>query len=708
MKHNKLLLIASCFVLLCGCTSKGGQNSGGGDSSGGDTQPQKEKLAAPVLRMAADNSKIEWDAVEGAVSYLVKDGEGEAVAKQANEREVALNETVGQHSITVVAVEADANYNSDPSSPFAYETANTSIGELTVNGATVTWASLDGTAAMVKGLEDAEFTLIDGDQFVATESDVYTFKAAGGYVAANSKFFVEGATPVTRSAAVSVPAADVLYIERGEEADNATLQDLWDIKKFDSDWVTTSANVTLAKGQALGGENAVKLSYWHHGYWFKLEQAFAQENSYDTLTIDLKGDETQQVTLSFEVKEQVSMAGINLQGVTAKYRITDLVANTWKHYAISMADSNWVVNFNNQDIPFATVKSTLANAGVQVNSIGDLLPFFGAVQVRAKAASDSTGSNAYLYFDEFALSNAGVDSSVVAPVELQQNYAFQCTALGNGRLKMTGANTGVMYFTYQGNQAQLAVSLSVENGKVRAVSTTAGSDFDALFTATENGKKLVLESATGTAAALLTGMQAEAFYMLDDFESYTETGIGYDKSHGKDARTGLRAAYYSDYYGGGNTSPMGGNGWDLMGSTDYLDLYKTNDRNGGQSARLKVNNSNQMRFTTYGLSDGTATELPKGATFAYWVKGGSQAISMKIRLYKIAKVTAATQGDDNAAVISGDAYKVAANADWTLYEFTLPTNGTYYGYSILPLKGASATTYIFVDDICIYNTISPF
>ena len=87
--------------------------------------------------------------------------------------------------------------------------------------------------------------------------------------------------------------------------------------------------------------------------------------------------------------------------------------------------------------------------------------------------------------------------------------------------------------------------------------------------------------------------------VVEDFSSYSATGIGYDKSHGQDQVSGMRANYYFDYYeskSSGPASPIGGSNWWLMGSNDYMDYQSTGCFNAG-AARLKsINYGRNMRY----------------------------------------------------------------------------------------------------------------
>ena len=68
-----------------------------------------------------------------------------------------------------------------------------------------------------------------------------------------------------------------------------------------------------------------------------------------------------------------------------------------------------------------------------------------------------------------------------------------------------------------------------------------------------DGKLTLNDGATGAVASFLTGFSSDLCYVIDDFEGYTETGVGLDGSHKDEtAFKGLRSKWYSDYYSGNN------------------------------------------------------------------------------------------------------------------------------------------------------------
>ena len=174
-------------------------------------------------------------------------------------------------------------------------------------------------------------------------------------------------------------------------------------------------------------------------------------------------------------------------------------------------------------------------------------------------------------------------------------------------------------------------------------------------------------------------------------------------------------AYSSDVttnYSGGNTtpSPIGGNNWELMGSTDYLDLATSTGHSGSKSAKFKYNPQAAMRMISGDIClNENAAAIGKGEIFSFWVKGGTKYnFELKVRVfYSSARLTPSTQQSNNTYV---EGIKVQANSEWTQVKINLDASKTYYGFSITTVAnwGSNGADYFYVDDISIYGSIDPW
>ena len=202
-------------------------------------------------------------------------------------------------------------------------------------------------------------------------------------------------------------------------------------------------------------------------------------------------------------------------------------------------------------------------------------------------------------------------------------------------------------------------------------------------------------------------------YNVENFESYTQTGVGYDNyngGHGMGISTGLRSQYYSVYYGAGS-DPLSGKGWQIMGSADYLTYHATAGRDGSKTALFKSNANNYFEYVQAKHFFGVPNAIGKGAKLSAWIHGayadtngtaGASATVTLIAYYN--KMLKLGDGTTNEAATA--TYTIAGSEDWKEYTVTLDPTKTVYAFGIHIAK-ASATLYLPVDDVKIY-TESPY
>ena len=115
---------------------------------------------------------------------------------------------------------------------------------------------------------------------------------------------------------------------------------------------------------------------------------------------------------------------------------------------------------------------------------------------------------------------------------------------------------------------------------------------------------------------------------------------------------------------------------------------------------MKKSTNGDLKYTQWGLFDGTAEPHTGVSKFAIWLRNPlSTATDLQLILYKVQKVTASTDVDDNRIVKE---ITLGANQDWTEYTIDLNLEETYYGYCINAPK-ASATGYFNVDNAYYYS-----
>ena len=713
MKKSKLYLLPLCFLVLTACEPGKGGN---------DVPPDGEtKLATPVLSLNAEQNGLTWEAVPNAVSYSISVNEEAAVS--VTTPGYAFAEEAGNYAVKVVAVAADAKDNSDQAS-FDYSTAYTALGAVAFNEETarITWTGFAG-AAIQYSLDGAEAVTVEGDYIQVEAGGMYDIQAVGGFVSASNKYYVDNAASVNvkHILARAKQMTEAMVLEDGSEDSKTDLQDKYDALYYgNSGWQATSnAYVTLDRAnEGITPNRCVRALVFCNGSWFKWmkKEAFSCQGRVDSLSFYAKAaaPATASLYLRWEVTQDTYIAGLNFKNVYVTYKL-DQVPSGWHKYTVGMTDANWEINYNGQKLTFAQVQGLLAGYGYACESLGDFFQYFGNFAILAKCANTGNGPKGYVYVDEIQL-NAGEFEVENKNYEVHE-WAFSSTAISNGYFKYSKDNASVNTLVVKlanGTKIKMTptVTEDAQNNKLHAVCEGTYT-LDATFSVGTDGKLTLDEGATGNVATYLAGFQSDLCHVFDDFESYSNSGVGLDQNHKDEtAWTGLRSKWYSDFYSGGSGSAVGGSGWSMMGSSDYLDLNKTAGyaHNGGQSLRLKYNKGNQMRFITWDMTQAPAPRLQKATYLSMWVRAcDSRDNQLKIRAFYNEQITGNNQGSDFTELVQ----TVAADADhgWVELKVTLNSEKNYYGFIILPMKASGETSgdgqYFYVDDIVLYNTIAP-
>lgn len=713
MKKSKLYLLPLCFLVLTACdTNKGGNIV--------PPDPVDTKLSAPVLSVNAEQNGLTWEAVPNAVSYSISVNEGAAVS--VTTPGYAFAEEAGNYAVKVTAVAQDAKDNSDAAS-FDYSTAYTALGAVAFNEETarITWTGLAGTGVKYS-LNGGEAVAVEGDYIQVEAGGMYDIQAVGGFVAESNKYYVdnEASVNVKHILARARQMTDALVLEDGSEDSKTDLQEKYDALYYGNNgWQATSnAYVTLDRNnEGISPNRCVRALVFCNGSWFKWmkKEAFSCEGKVDSLSFYAKATApaTASLYLRWEVTEDTMIAGLNFKNVYVTYKL-DQVPSGWHKYTVGMTDANWAINYNGQNLTFAQVQGLLAGYGYQCESLGDFFQYFGNFAILAKCASTGNGPKGYVYVDEIQL-NAGEFEAENKNYEVHE-WAFTSSAISNGYFKYVKDNASVNTLIVRlANGTKIKMAPTVEeqaNNKLHVVCSDTYT-LDATFTVGSDGKLTLDEGAQGDVATYLTDFQSDLCHVFDDFESYSNSGVGLDNNHTDEtAWTGLRSKWYSDYYSGGSGSVVGGSGWSMMGSSDYLDLNKTEGyaHNGTQSLRLKYNKSNQMRFITWDMTQAPAPRLQKATYLSLWVRAcASRDNQLKIRAFYNEQITSSNQTTPITELVQ----TVAAdeNNGWVELKVELASDKNYFGFIILPMKASGETSgdgqYFYVDDIVLYNTIAP-
>ena len=319
---------------------------------------------------------------------------------------------------------------------------------------------------------------------------------------------------------------------------------------------------------------------------------------------------------------------------------------------------------------------------------------------------DLATNEAFLYIDDVEVYTANPYATYVPPVPPVEDkvltpgmtYIGKVAGLINAQLTIGQDNAVTL--------AAPGMAMNI-NGTYTIVEdevTMTLGDVQYVGTIEDNAINFKSVNGTGTIAGALNNLNFNMIEYADNAETYESDGKMYYQNN-KDLSqvSGARGAYHCDYYTGGssNLSPIGGNGWSLMGGNgDQLQLDKTTAADGTQSLKMKFSTAGSMRYLQWGLADGTAVGHKGFNKLGIYMKNTTATnVSIKLYAYHIQKVEPSTQGDSSRAVKE---ITVPANSDWTLYTLDLNAAKTYYGYGIY-MATKSATGFLNVDKVFYYN-----
>lgn len=662
-------------------------------SCGGSSEP-----TGPALKINEERTGLVWDEVEGAAGYeLDMDGVKDLITIPS----YSFSTVVGEHKVTVTIV--DDKGNRGATSSFEYETKQSEIGDLSLVNGEISWSSAT-TCGLEYKVDNGEYKAVVGESIDASEQGLYTVMAP--MKMDDQKVFYN--KKVEKYIVVTDNSEDEYIIEDASEDDDASISELYTKTKYSSGvWVESTSDVSLDKSsKAYVTDNAANFKFWRQDVYFKFSKSISIPCAFNEFTFSMKSEEAVDAFLAFEVGHTMVVGNMDLNGVYITYPVS-VAPTKWTNYRVTLDDPNWVITFNGMKKSFSEIKELVKGYGFYVNKLADFLPYFDTFQLRIKGIHDENWSTCRAYLDDIKLVNSDLKTTeikeIIPRISLSESYAFKSDFIQAGSLTLKN-NQGV--FNVPALDMSLPVTYEIVDNNAVITSTEAEKDFVATFSSPDGGGTLKLESVRGTLATYFTNIKVEAINKLDDFESYSETGVGYDQKNSEDQRSGLRGAYYCDYYSGGSGSPVGGNGWSLMGSTDYLYLSDTVARTGSKAMSLK-GGSNTCRYMTYGLKDGAEVSY-KGKYFSFFAKSTvPQDMTLRISVYYAAKVEPSTQQSNRSYL----EYLIAANSDWQEIKIELKEGESYYGFAITTLNGIgnpTKDTRIYVDDAYIFGDISPW
>ena len=395
-----------------------------------------------------------------------------------------------------------------------------------------------------------------------------------------------------------------------------------------------------------------------------------------------------------------------------------------------LAPSGKVFNYNGSapyggrltDIVSMTINFTTESGGqlfVQTGVAGDNQVFSEKVAITSGVALEFDNHPNY-----FIISNSNKATTITS---LSMSYTCNATpgySIGNLGKKYTGmaADTNTYTLTREGAN----VSVAGQNGTIGVSETGA-------FTITLAGGAIVytgqvsadyktltfVEKSGAYAASAPDITEMNRVYVMENFESYTETGSRYTANTvaGRKVATGLRAAYYADYGGGGYSTWVKSSSFNIAQSSDYLNLTSAVKHEGNKAATVKgwtggwtrawsIEAFDQNQYYTFG----------SGNKFSFWTHGAytdtacttESTVDVKIRVQVYYQNFELTDSNRNSTTYGSGTkdFTVAAGSDWVERTFTISASKKVYAFNIM-VDNSTISSYknVFVpiDDLTIYT-----
>ena len=699
MMKRRLFLLPIFLLALVGCNGKA--------------------LETPTLVVNEEKTGLTWAPVANASGYEIKVNDGKAKSVSTNNIGYLFSEDVGTYKVQVVAKGGNGYANSKPAI-YDYKTVETDLGNLRSDNGSITWGIFKGGSLKIRDVTQETWTEIDPSigSYTPTSGCVFELYAGPGFNEADKVNYIENPEAIAKKTVAASPRATTnLVFEDGSAPTNSDLADKYKALNGNNNWQECGATVTLSQMNVGYTEGkCIQLQFWHHGWWYRYDSDIEMDKAYDTLSFAIKGSPEIEFTISLVIGRSfivnTPLGEFDLAGARLSYALTFENSN-WTQYNISMSDSKWVIKDTDLgDISINSVIGFLDSYGFTLNSVADLCPLFTSLQYRVKAAGDSNGSNAYVYLDDVGMSYTGQKSSVEELLAIQESYAFRSNSSNGTIVFNNDRSQATIKYVENEQEISVPVAATTENGELHLVAEN--NTLDMYLTTQDGGFNFSVKSATGTLASMFNGAEISVFTMLDNFESYTETGKGYDANNPASSRSGLRANYYADWYTNNDpgSSPLGGKGWDLMGSNDYLNLMTDNSGlYNSQCGRFKYNNGAALRYLNYNLYDGTAMPITKGGTLCFYAKGlTSHDMELKVRVFTVNKVDKNNHVSDGASTYQQITIKANSGntAGWQQYTIQLSADKTYYGISLTTVVTSGEWGYWYLDNIYVYSAVNPF
>lgn len=463
----------------------------------------------------------------------------------------------------------------------------------------------------------------------------------------------------------------------------------------------TQATVSLSTN-ATEGNKALRFDAWANQTDFKFAKIF-EENEFtksaNALQFDLKLP-TYINRVKVLLHATVTIAG-TVQAAYFSYSLAPIPSGEYISYTIPLDADGWALWGEEGK----SIKVMAEAMGINQD---DLLKYLTRIEFYVNGNDSGIGGNNWPYtaFCD-SLKFVTLTDPVYSAVESINLYDTYTGNLANGhivRIDINADNSATAKVIDLEVPQEIPGNVTIDDKVITFTSADNGATLKYVGRLTDGGKTIKFISSDGSLKNAVDEMKLGAVQVVDNYEQYATDGLAYYAGQpDPEARYGCRGAYYGEYYKGSGSTSWGGDKWSLLeGNGDQLKMKDDGlAHSGGHYLCLKNSQYNAIRYMQWGLYDGSSEKNSfRGSKLSFWARTNGLVPAFKVCFYWQTSPKNATK--DNRVATQTFACS-APISDWTHYEIDLNPGLEYYGFLVFMEKNQSADSYLYIDDVEVYE-----
>ena len=455
---------------------------------------------------------------------------------------------------------------------------------------------------------------------------------------------------------------------------------------------TTNTKATVSLGhKATQGNNSLRFDGWENDVGFK----FAKELDCTQFTKSVNALQFSWMVPDINTISVLIYGTITASGQTVSAYFSNKFkpkSSEYVEYTIPLDDPNWAL-YGEAGKSIASVAEW---SGIHQD---DVISHINKIEFYMQG---SNGGQPFVAFCD-SIKFVTIDNSDRVEYEAMNNYSCY-TGYDNedNTVRIDINNDGTANLGIIDLETPINVSGTVTQNEDSFV--FASTELTYIGKKVNAGKAVKCLSVSGDLAERMEGMELGSLQVVDNYEQYETDGQAYYEGHPKSDRSGCRGAYYSEYYSGSanDDTQWGGNKWSLMrGSGDQLKLMTDGGHTGSNYVSMKHSTTNAMRYMQWGLYDGTShMNSFRGSSMGFWAKTTGPISNFKVYMYSQTNPENATKD----SYVRAESFSAPSTiSEWTHFEVSLDPSAVYYGFCVLIQPESDPESYLYMDDVEVYN-----